>query len=81
MSGSHYLEDVGKVSEIEDVVELDGSGQEGGCDLYNKWETNAILIHVFGLPLFSFHPSLLEFWSMQLIRKPVIGKHQSLSCE
>lgn len=27
---SFYLEDVGEVSEVEDVVELDGGGEEGG---------------------------------------------------
>lgn len=25
-----YLEDVGEVSEVEDIVELDGGGEEGG---------------------------------------------------
>lgn len=28
-----YLEDVGEISEVEDVVELDGSGEEGGGNL------------------------------------------------
>ncbi len=31
-----YLEYVRQVSEVEDVVEFDGSGEEGGCDLRVK---------------------------------------------
>lgn len=30
MCTSSYLEDVGKVSEVEDVVELDSGGEKGG---------------------------------------------------
>ena len=33
MRNCSYLEDVGQVSEVEDVVEFDGCGQEGGIDL------------------------------------------------
>ena len=28
-----YLEYIGEVSQVEDVVELDGGGKEGRCDL------------------------------------------------
>ena len=31
--GCAYLKDVGEIPEVEDVVELDGSGEEGGGDL------------------------------------------------
>lgn len=31
-----YLENVGEVSQIEDVVEFDCGGQEGGSDLLMK---------------------------------------------
>jgi len=48
-----YLEDVGQISQVEDIVELDGRGQEGRCDLAVKGqcpinECARILLHVAG---------------------------------
>ena len=80
MHNVDHLEYVGEVSEVEDVVELDGSGEEGSGDLQQQWMQSKPFLYKDGRPTAPAytHPVVkLEGGRDNLLSAPLHGGGES----